>query len=88
MMTIGDGTLAVPNDDVRPFDPAEWLASFASWGGYWIVREGRLTAAGVYFDGNIEHEQQACAALTELKLSPARLAAVRAHLACGRAGRM
>jgi putative DNA primase/helicase len=42
MMTIGDGTLAVPNDDVRPFDPAEWLASFASWGGYWIVRDPNM----------------------------------------------
>ena len=81
MAKIDDGALAAPSDDVRPFDPAEWLAAFASWGGYWIVTEGRLTAAGVYFDGDLDHEQQACAALAGLKCCSANLASVRAYLA-------
>ena len=81
MTTIDDGALAAPSDYARLFDPAEWLTSFASWGGYWIVRDGVLTAAGVYFDGNIEHEQRAGAALSELKSSPERLKAVREYVA-------
>lgn len=66
--------------DVHAFNPEAWLDNFKRLGGYWLVIGGRVASAGVFLDGNIEHEQRAGAALTALRQNPEQREAVRAYL--------